>query len=465
MTDATRPRHRVVIVGGGFGGLYAAKQLGVDPEIALTLVDRRNFHLFQPMLYQVATGALSPGEIAQPLRSLLRKQRNTTVILGEAVGLDTERNEVLLSDGGPIAYDTLIVATGAHHSYFGNESWAKVAPGLKTLEDATEIRRRILIAFEAAEREADPDRRRAWMTFVLVGGGPTGVELAGSLGEIARDTLRRDFRAIDPAEARIVLVEAMDRVLPTYPPDRSASAKRQLEALGVEVRLGTRVVAIDDERVTASVGAGDAARTEEIPARTVLWGAGVAASSFVRRVAEATDAATDRNGRILVAPDLTVPGHPEIFVVGDAAVEPWKPDRPTPGVAQGAMQGGTHAAKTIRRRILGRPTEDFRYRNKGDVAVIGRLSGVTDIPWLGPFGRQGGFTAWMLWLGIHIFYLIGFANRIVVLTRWAVSFLTHGRGTRLITGSPLLPAIEDPKEPVIHQPDDAPPGPAGSIGA
>lgn len=464
MTRSAQPRHRVVIVGGGFGGLYAARQLGVDPEIALTLVDRRNFHLFQPMLYQVATGALSPGEIAQPLRSILRKQRNTTVILGEAVGVDPERREVLLSDGGPIAYDTLIVATGAHHSYFGNDAWARLAPGLKTLEDATEIRRRILIAFEAAEREADPDRRRAWMTFVLVGGGPTGVELAGSLGEIARDTLRRDFRAIDPAEARIILVEAMDRVLPTYPPGRSASAKRQLEALGVEVRLGTRVTDIDEEGVAIAIGEASAGRTERLAARTVLWGAGVAASSFVRRVAAATDAETDRNGRIIVGPELTVPGHPEIFVVGDAAVEPWKPDRPAPGVAQGAMQGGTHAAKTIRRRILGRPTEPFRYRNKGDVAVIGRLSGVTDIPWLGPLGRQGGFTAWLLWLGIHIFYLIGFANRIVVVTRWGVSFLTHGRGTRLITGSPLLPVIEDPKAPVIHEPE-TPSGSAGSIGA
>ncbi len=462
-----RTRHRVVIVGGGFAGLYAARQLGADPEVALTLVDRRNFHLFQPMLYQVATGALSPGEIAQPLRSILRKQRNTTVILGEAVGVDPERREILLSDGGPIAYDTLIVATGAHHSYFGNDAWARLAPGLKTLEDATEIRRRILIAFEAAEREADPERRRAWMTFVLVGGGPTGVELAGSLGEIARDTLRRDFRAIDPSEARIILVEAMDRVLPTYPAGRSASAKRQLEALGVEVRLGTRVTAIDEDGVATSIGEGTSAPTERIPARTVLWGAGVVASSFARRVAAATGAGTDRNGRILVEPDLTVPGHPEIFVVGDAAVEPWKPGHATPGVAQGAMQGGTHAAKTIRRRILNRPTEPFRYRNKGDVAVIGRLSGVTDIPWLGPLGRQGGFTAWLLWLGIHIFYLIGFANRIVVVTRWGVSFLTHGRGTRLITGTPLLPAIEDPKEPVIHQPEGAeePGGPSGSIGA
>ena len=454
-TPATR--HRVVVVGGGFGGLYAAKQLGIDPEVAVTLVDRRNFHLFQPMLYQVATGALSPGEIAQPLRSILRHQRNTTVILGEAVGLDPERREVLLSDGGPIAYDSLIVATGAQHSYFGHDDWAHHAQALKSLEDATEIRRKILIAFEAAEREADPDRRRAWMTFVLVGGGPTGVELAGSLGEIARDTLRRDFRAIDPAEARIILVEAVDRVLPTYPPARSASARRQLEKLGVEVRLSSRVTAIDGHGVTVQSGEGDAVATQVIPARTVLWGAGVEVSRFARIVAEATGAETDRVGRVLVEPDLTIPGHPEIFVVGDAAVQPWKPDRETPGVCQGAMQGGTHAARTIRRRLLGRPTETFRYSNRGDVAVIGRLAGVTDIPWLGPLGQQGGFTAWVLWLLIHIAYLIGFANRIVVLTRWAFSFLTHGRGTRLITGAPLLPAIADPEPPVLAADAPEPP--------
>jgi NADH dehydrogenase len=469
--EPPRPRHRVVIVGGGFGGLYAAKQLGIDPEVALTIVDRRNFHLFQPMLYQVATGALSPGEIAQPLRSILRRQRNTTVILGEAVGLDPDRREVLLSDGGPIAYDTLIVATGAHHTYFGRDEWAPFAPGLKTIEDATEIRRRILLAFETAEREADPDLRRSWMTFVLVGGGPTGVELAGSLGEIARDTLRRDFRAIDPRETRIVLVEALDRILPTYPPGQSASAKRQLERLGVEVRLRTRVTDIDETGVTVAIASGgdgaDGAEpvTEVIAARTVLWGAGVIASSFARRVAEATDAPTDRNGRVLVEPDLTIPGHPEIFVVGDAAVEPWKDDRATPGVCQGAMQGGIHAARTIRRRILGRPTEAFRYSNHGDVAVIGRLAGVTDIPWMGPLGRQSGFAAWLLWLGIHIAYLIGFANRIVVLTRWASSFLTHGRGTRLITGGPLLPIIEEPEPPVIEQHESVAESEAAEAGA
>jgi NADH dehydrogenase len=444
--EGARQPHRVVVVGGGFAGLYAARSLGIDPEVRLTLVDRRNFHLFQPLLYQVATGALSPGDIAQPLRSLLRKQRNTTVILGEATGIDVDRREVLINDGGPIAYDTLIVATGAHHSYFDHPEWARFAPGLKTLEDATEIRRRILIAFEAAERESVPERRRAWMTFVLAGGGPTGVELAGALGEIAHDTLRRDFRSIRSGEAQILLVEAMDRILPTYPPERSASAQRQLEHLGVEVRTKTRVVHIDEH----SVGVlGPDGETETIPSRTVLWAAGVLSSSFGRKVGAATGATTDRSGRIVVEPDLTVPGHPEIFVVGDAAVEPWKPDHPTPGVAQGAIQGGKYAAKVIRRRILGRPYDPFRYSDHGDVAVIGRLSGVTNIGWLGPFGRQSGFTAWALWLGIHLVYLIGFSNRIVVLVRWAWTFLTHGRGARLITGSQLLPEIEAPEPPVL----------------
>ncbi|HEU4919624.1 MAG TPA: NAD(P)/FAD-dependent oxidoreductase [Candidatus Limnocylindrales bacterium] len=439
--------HRVLIVGGGFGGLYAGRRLSRDPRIDLTIVDRRNFHLFQPLLYQVATGALSPGEIAQPLRSIFRKRKNATVLLGEAVGLDPAARKVEMSDGGPIPYDSLIVATGARHSYFGNDEWARFAPGLKSIDDATDIRRRILIAFEAAEREADPVRRTEWMTFVVVGGGPTGVELAGALGEIANDTLRRDFRSIDPTQTRIVLVEALDRVLPPYPPGRSRSAQRQLERLGVTVRTSTRVVGIDDRSVRLSIGRGDSASEERLPARTVLWAAGVMVSSFAKAVADATGAETDKAGRILVGPDLTIPGHPEIFVVGDAAVQPWKKDRPVPGVAQGGIQGGTSAAKTIQRRLSGEATPPFRYSNRGDVAVIGRLSGVTDIPWLGPFGRTGGFFAWLLWLGIHITYLIGFANRIVVVVRWAWSFFTHGRGSRLITGQPLLPPIEEPEPP------------------
>ena len=437
--------HRVVIVGGGFGGLYAARALGKDPRIDLTVVDRRNFHLFQPLLYQVATGALAPGEIAQPLRSILRKQRNTAVLLGEATGLDPERREVLMADGGPIAYDSLVVATGARHSYFGHDDWAPFAPGLKSIDDATEIRRRILIAFEAAEREADPARRRSWMEFVIVGGGPTGVELAGALGEIANDTLRHDFRSIDPRDTTILLVEAMDRVLPTYPADRSGSARRQLERLGVTVRTGMRVVDIRDGEIDVQPTAGGA--TETIPALTVLWAAGVLASSFGRKVAAALGAETDKAGRIIVDSRLTVPGHPEVFVVGDAAIQPWKPDRPVPGVAQGGIQGGKYVARAIRARLDGRPVAPFHYSDRGDVAVIGRLSGVTNIGWLGPLGRQGGFLAWLLWLGIHIVYLIGFANRVVVITRWAWSFLTHGRGSRLITGQPLLPDIEIPEPP------------------
>jgi NADH dehydrogenase len=351
------------------------------------------------------------------------------------------------------------VATGAHFSYFGHDEWARFAPGLKTLEDAQEIRRRVLIAFEAAEREADPDRRREWMTFVLVGGGPTGVELAGSIAEIARDTLRRDFRAINPADARIMVVEAMDRVLPPYPPGRSASARRQLERLGVDVRTGTTVTAIDDHSVHVVPTADHHAPEEIIPTRTVVWCAGVMASSFARKVASAAGAETDRNGRVIVGPDLTIPGHPEIFVVGDAAVQPWKEGRPTPGVAQGGIQGGSYAAKVIRRRVLRRPYDPWRYSNHGDVAVIGRSSAVTDIPWMGPFGQQGGFTAWLLWLGIHITYLIGFSNRLVVLIRWAGSFFSHGRRIRLITGTPLLPPIEEPEPPVIAEPE---PGSQGS---
>jgi NADH:ubiquinone reductase (H+-translocating) len=453
-----RARHRVVIVGGGFGGLNAAQVLGRDDRVDVTLVDRRNHHVFQPLLYQVATGALAPNDIAQPLRSILRRHANTTVLLGEAIALDPEKREVLLSDGGPLAYDTLIVATGARHSYFGHDWWSTFAPGLKSIDDALEIRRRILIAFEAAEREAVPERRAEWMTFVVVGGGPTGVELAGALGEIANDTLRRDFRSINPPDARIILVEALDRILPTYPPDRSRSAARQLKRLGVTVRTRTRVIGVTETWVRvepadappadAAPAVGEAARVEElIPTRTILWAAGVQASSFVRKVAAAFSVETDRAGRVSVGPDLSIPGHPEVFVIGDAALQPGNGPRPVPGVAQGAIQPGRYVGRAILARLSGETPLPFHFRDRGEVAVIGRLAGVTDIPWLGPFGRQGGFIAWALWLGIHIVYLIGFTNRIVVVVRWAWSFLTHGRGARLITGHPLLPDIEDPEPP------------------
>jgi len=445
-------RHRVVIVGGGFAGLNAAKGLGGDDRFDVTLVDRHNYHLFQPLLYQVATGALAPGEIAQPLRSILRRQRNATVLLGEAVYLDAEKREVELSDGGPIAYDTLIVATGARHSYFGHPKWAAFAPGLKSIDDATTIRRRILIAFEAAEREADPKRRREWMTFVVVGGGPTGVELAGALGEIAHDTLRRDFRSINPPDARIYLIEALPRLLPTYPEGQSASAARQLTKLGVTVRVKTRVVGVTETwvRVTDASTPADATKPKElrIPTRTVLWAAGVQAASFANVVATAVGAEADKAGRIHVGPDLSIPDHPEILVLGDAAVAPGGPGGgPVPGVAQGGIQTGHYAAHLIKARADGGTLPPFHYRNRGDVAVIGRLSGVTNVPWLGRFGRQSGFVAWALWLGIHIVYLIGFANRIVVLVRWSWSFVTHGRGSRLITGVPLTPEIETPEPP------------------
>jgi len=445
-------RHRVVIVGGGFAGLNAAQGLSKDDRFDVTLVDRRNYHLFQPLLYQVATGALAPGEIAQPLRSILRRARNTTVLLGEAVRLDPEAREIELSDGGPIRYDTLLVATGARHSYFGHPGWAKFAPGLKSIDDAVGIRRRILIAFEAAEREADPEIRRAWMTFVVVGGGPTGVELAGALGEIANDTLRRDFRSINPPDARIILVEALPRVLPTYPESQSRSAARQLTKLGVVVRVKTRVVGITEDwvRVTAAEPPAQGPKPKEtrIATRTVLWAAGVQAASFAGVVAKAVGADTDKAGRILVGRDLAIPGHPEILVLGDAAIAPGGPKgAPVPGVAQGGIQTGHYAAHLLQARLSGEKVPPFHYQNRGDVAVIGRLSGVTNIPWLGRFGRQSGFLAWGLWLGIHIAYLIGFSNRIIVLTRWAWSFFTHGRGSRLITGSPLTPEIEKPEPP------------------
>ena len=442
MTDAGPARdalHRVVIVGGGFGGLYAARRLNGAP-VEVTLVDRRNFHLFQPLLYQVATGALSPGEIAQPLRSILRRQARTSVILGEATGLDVARREVLLSDGGPIPYDTLVVSTGARHAYFGHDAWAPFAPGLKTVEDAIEIRRRILIAFEAAEREADAAVREAWMTFVIVGAGPTGVELAGAIGEIAHDTLRRDFRSIHPEDARIVLVELADRILATFPEGLARKAVRSLERLGVAVRTSTTVVGIDEAGVAARVGD----REERIPTRTVLWAAGVQATSFGRELAKAAGVEADRAGRITVADDLTLPDHPEIFVVGDLAVMRWKGGREVPGVAQGAIQSGRQAARNIRARLDGRATEPFRYKDKGNLATIGRGKAIAD---LGRFRRFSGFPAWVLWLGVHILYLIGFANRLVVLVRWAWSFVTHGRSTRLITGTPLLPEIREPEPP------------------
>ena len=431
--------HRVVIVGGGFGGLYAARGLK-SAAVSVTLVDRRNFHLFQPLLYQVATGALSPGEIAQPLRSILRGQRNADIFLAEAIGLDPGRRCVLTSDGGEIPYDTLIVATGARHAYFGHDEWSKDAPGLKTIEDATEMRRRVLIAFEAAEREADPERRRAWMTFVVVGGGPTGAELAGALGEISNDTLKKDFHRIRPPDSRIILVEALDRIMTAYPDGLSAKAQRQLERLGVEVRTSTKVVGIDGDGVNLEHGG----VTERLPARTVLWAAGVQASSFGRMTAEAVGADQDRAGRLIVMPDLSLPGHSEILVIGDLAAAKQANGKPVPGVAPAAIQEGRYVARAITERLDGKTPAAFRYGDKGNLATLGRAKAVAD---LGRFRRFSGFIAWVMWLAVHIWFLIGFQNRLLVIIRWGWSFVTRGRGTRLIPGSPLLPPIREPDDP------------------
>jgi NADH dehydrogenase len=419
---------RVVIVGGGFGGLYAARSLRRAP-VEVTLVDRRNFHLFQPLLYQVATGGLSPADIASPLRSVLRAQPNVTVLLGEVTDFDVAGRRLILSDG-ELHYDLLIVAAGSRHHYFGNEQWAAVAPGLKTIEDATEIRRRLLLAFETAEREPHPSRRAAWMTFVVVGGGPTGVELAGAVAEIARDTLRKDFRSIDARTSRILLLEGMAQVLPSYPAALAARAKASLERLGVGVRLETRVVDVGPSQVTVRGAGGE----ERIATRTVLWAAGVRADALAERLSRAAGSETDPAGRLIVEPDLTLPGHPEILVIGDMAH--FRQDgAPLPALAPVAMAEGRYAARVVRARILGREPAPFRYRDKGTMATIGRSHAVADLGWL----RFSGFPAWLVWLFVHLMYLVEFENRLLVLIQWAWSYFTRNRGARLITGASPLP--------------------------
>ena len=419
-----QPAPHVVIVGGGFGGLAAARALRKAP-LRITLLDRRNHHLFQPLLYQVATAALNPSDIAIPIRSILRRQKNATVLMGQAVSIDPANRKLILADG-ELGYDLLVVATGATHSYFGHDDWAPYAAGLKTIEDALEIRRRVLIAYERAERETDPERQREWLTFVIVGGGPTGVELAGALAEISRHALARDFRAIDPTRARILLLEGGPRVLPPFPPELSEKAREQLVRLGVEVRTGGQVTGIDAGGV--SIG------TERISARTVLWAAVVAASPLARSLG----APLDRAGRVQVTPELTVPGHNEIFVIGDLA-SLLQDGKPIPGVAPVAMQAGRHTAENLRRAVRGEPLLPFRYRDKGSLAVIGRGAGVAAFP----KSTWSGTIAWWAWLLIHIFYLIGFRNRVLVLMQWAWAYLTWQRGARLITGGP--PA--DPARP------------------
>ena len=408
---------RVVIVGAGFGGLTAARALK-RADVQLTVVDRRNHHLFQPLLYQVATAALSPGEIAYPIRAILSRQKNAEVFLADATAIDTAARKVILSDG-EIAYDYLILAAGAQDSYFGHDDWEPLAPGLKSLEDALEVRRRILLAFERAEREPDPARRQALLTFVIVGGGPTGVELAGAIAEIARHVLAQDFRAIDPRDARVILVEAGPRVLPPYPESLSAKAEASLKKMGVEI--------LDNTLVTSVMPEGVVAGTRRIPAATTLWAAGVKASPL----AQSLGVPLDRAGRVLVASDLTVPGHPEVFVVGDLTAFLHDGGRPLPGVAQVAIQQGRHAARNILRAVKGEPTQPFHYFDKGSLATIGRAAAVAD------FGRirLSGFVAWITWLCVHILFLIGFRNRFVVMIDWAYSYFSYHRSARLITGN------------------------------
>jgi NADH dehydrogenase len=411
----------VIVVGGGFGGLKAAQTLRGAP-VRVTLVDRRNHHVFQPLLYQVATAGLSPAEIGAPIRWILRHARNVRVLLGEVAAVDVARRRVVLSDGPPIDYDYLILAPGARHAYFGHSEWEPFAPGLKTLEDAIAIRRRVLLAFERAERESDPARRDELLTFVMVGGGPTGVELAGTLAEIARHTLRHEFRAIDTARARIVIVEAGPSMLATFPEALRDAARRSITRLGIEVREGTKVVGIDAHGVDVQAGAGP---MERIIAGTVVWAAGVRASPLLQTLG----APLDHAGRVIVQPDLSVPGRPEVWVVGDGA-HVLRPDGTLlPGVVQPAVQGAAHAARMILRRVRGEPPQPFVYRDLGNMAIVGRGSAIADLGWL----RLTGIIGWLAWLFLHIVKLIGFRNRLVVLIGWAAAYLTYQRSARLIT--------------------------------
>jgi NADH dehydrogenase len=425
--------HRVVVVGGGFGGLQAVVKLRHAP-VEVTLIDRRNFHLFQPLTYQVATGALSPGQIAYPLRAVFKRAKNVTVLMAEVADFDLGAHELHLRpvDGIPapetIGYDSLIVAGGSQYSYFGHDEWSEFAHEVKSLESALAVRSQILTAFEAAESESDPQRREAWMTFVVVGGGPTGVEMAGQIGELSRDTLRRDFREIDPRSGRILLVEAAERLLTSFPQSLSERAARSLRKLGVTPTLATTVVDVDRDGVTIERAGGI---SDRIAARTVVWAAGVSASAMASKLGECTGAEVDRAGRVTVEPDLTLPGHPEVFALGDMVrVREADGNAVTlPGVAPVAMQQGRYAAKVVRGRLGGRETRPFHYRDKGNLATIGRAAAVADIKGL----KLSGLLAWLIWLFVHLWYLVGFQNRVLVFTQWFFSFATRGRGARLIT--------------------------------
>ena len=450
---ATAPkRHRVVIIGGGFGGLNACRHLK-RVNVNVTLIDRRNFHLFQPLLYQVATGGLSPANIATPIRGILKRQRNAEVLLGEVVGIDAENRRVLLTDG-EIGYDTLVVAAGTTTSYFGHDHWQEVAPGLKCLEEATEIRRRVLLAFETAERLTDEIARHdapasmseevaRWLTFVVVGGGPTGVELAGAIAELGRGTLPREFRRIDTTKTRVYLVEGSDRVLSVYPPKLCEKARHALERLGVTIRTNCLVTDIQPNQVTISHRNPDGTATEEIiPTHNAFWAAGVRASPLGKTIAEATGAQTDRMGRIIVEPDCTIPGHPEIFVIGDLAhfnTGSAEQPKPLPGLAPVAIQQGRYVAKVIRRRLERRTTPPFEYFDKGSMATIGRGQAVAQMGRL----HLSGLIAWLAWLFVHLMYLVSFYNRLLVLFQWGWSYVTRNRSARLITGEHILPNTSD----------------------
>ncbi|MBD1838256.1 NAD(P)/FAD-dependent oxidoreductase [Coleofasciculus sp. FACHB-64] len=420
--------HHVVIVGGGFGGLYAAKALSGAP-VHVTLVDKRNFHLFQPLLYQVATGTLSPADISSPLRAVLSESKNTKVLMGEVKDIDPQQRKVILA-GEELIYDTLIVATGVSHFYFGNDQWATVAPGLKTVEDALEMRRRIFMAFEAAEKETDPEKRRAWLTFAIIGGGPTGVELAGAIAELAYSTLKRDFRNINTAEAKILLLEGMDRILPPYAPDLSAKAEASLQRLGVTVQTKTLVTNIAENIITTKHGD----KIEEIPARTTLWAAGIKASPMGKVLAERTGAAIDRVGRVIVESDLSIAGHPNIFVVGDLASFSHQNEKPLPGVAPVAMQEGEYVANLIKQRIAGYSMAPFQYLDRGSMAVIGRNAAVVDLGYV----KFSGLFAWLTWVFVHIYFLIEFDNKLIVMLQWGWNYWTRKRGARLITGDEVI---------------------------
>jgi NADH dehydrogenase len=421
--DDQLKRRKVVIVGAGFGGLYAAREMNSLP-VDVTLLDKRNYHLFQPLLYQVATGGLSPGDISSPIRAVLKKCRNVRVYQEEVVDIDPLAR-VVRTRKSNFPYDILVMATGSSHHYFGNDHWQKYAPGLKSIEDATDIRSRILKAFELAEMEKDPDRQKELLRFVVVGGGPTGVELCGAMAELAKNTMKGDFRNIDPALAEIVLVEAADRLLPTFPEMLSEKAARSLRRLGVTVRTGVMVTEVSGHGVT--VKAGDS--IELLTAGAVIWAAGVKASSQGRSLAAKLGAETDRAGHILVEPDLSIPGHPEIFIIGDLANFPHQTGKPLPGLAPVAMQQGRYVAKVLKARLQGRKIPPFKYWDKGTLAVIGRNSAVAD------FGRFkiSGFPAWLLWIFVHIAYLIEYDNKLLVMFQWAWDYFTRKRGARLIT--------------------------------